>query len=83
MIVVAFWNGGRTVLLRKENRIIGFDRQSLEVCLGRGELIELEVGDAIQDKFDDCFVPKTYHVASWLEKKFLENKRHFKKQSIY
>ena len=71
MFVVSFWNDRHTVLLRKNDRIVGFDRKSLELCLGCGEPIELEVGDTIQNKFDEEFQPKVFIVPDWVEKKFL------------
>ena len=75
MIVVAFWNNGKTVLLRKADKIVGYERTSLENAIGRGERIDLEVGDVIQNKFDSEFEPKTFYVPDWLEKKFSKEKQ--------
>lgn len=80
MIVVAFWNNGKTVLLRKESRIVGFDRISLENAIGRGDKIELEIGDVIQNKFDKEFEPRIFHVPDWLEKKFTKDNRPSKRR---
>jgi hypothetical protein len=76
MIVVGFWNNYKTALLNREGKIVGYDRLSLETCIGRGERIELEYGDVIQNSFDERFKPREYNVPNWLEKKFT-NKRSY------
>lgn len=75
MKVVGFWNDYRVIILKREDKILAFDRISLETCIGRGERIELETGDVVQNVFDEQFVPKPFRIPSWLERKFLDFKK--------
>jgi hypothetical protein len=83
VVVVGFWNDYKTVLLKLDGKIVGYDRFSLETCIGRGDRIELEIGDSIQNSFDKEFTPKTFFVPDWLEKKFLTKRSYSSSNKNY
>lgn len=72
MKVVGFCNNYKNVILIKNNKVVQYDRVSLETCIGRGSIIELEFGDVIQNSFDKKFSPKEYNVPEWMKQKYMK-----------